>query len=99
MPENKGIILASRPAPGGKASLDNFLIVSGPVPEPGRGQVLVRHAFLSLDPYMRGRMDEAKSYAASQALGEVMGGGAVGEVVASNNSDFSVGDKVVGMGG
>jgi NADPH-dependent curcumin reductase CurA len=63
------------------------------------GQVLVRHHFLSLDPYMRGRMNDSKSYAAPQALGETMGGGTVGEVVESKNERFAVGDKVVGMGG
>lgn len=99
MPANKAIILASRPGPGAKATLENFALVERPVPEPGLGQVLVRQDFLSLDPYMRGRMDDAKSYAASQAIGEVMVGGAVGEVVASNNPRFAVGDKVVGMGG
>jgi hypothetical protein len=99
MPINKGIVLASRPSAGGKASLDNFELFERPAAQPGPGQVLVRHAFLSLDPYMRGRMEESKSYAASQALGEVMIGGTVGEVVASNNAGFKAGDKVVGMGG
>jgi hypothetical protein len=65
----------------------------------GGGQVLVRHHFLSLDPYMRGRMSEGKSYAASQALGTPMIGGTVGEVAESRNPRFQVGDKVVGMGG
>ena len=61
--------------------------------------MLVRHHFLSLDPYMRGRMNDAKSYAQPQALGQVMGGGTVGEVVESRNSKFEAGDTVVGMGG
>jgi NADPH-dependent curcumin reductase CurA len=61
--------------------------------------VLVRNHFLSLDPYMRGRMNEGKSYAQPQPLNEVMIGGTVGEVVESKNSHFKVGDKVVGMGG
>jgi NADPH-dependent curcumin reductase CurA len=99
MPTNKGIILASRPGAGAKATLENFSLVERPVPEAGPGQVLVRHDYLSLDPYMRGRMDDAKSYAAAQVLGEVMGGGTVGEVVASNNPGFAMGDKVAGMGG
>jgi NADPH-dependent curcumin reductase CurA len=99
MPVNKAIVLSSRPGAGAKATLDNFSLVERPVPEPGPGQVVVRHDFLSLDPYMRGRMDDAKSYAASQAIGEVMVGGTVGEVVASSNPRFAVGDKVVGMGG
>jgi len=63
------------------------------------GQVLVQHHFLSLDPYMRGRMNDSKSYTAPQPLGEVMLGGTVGEVVESRSSQFQPGDKVVGMGG
>lgn len=70
---------------------------SVPVPQPGDGEVLVRNHFLSLDPYMRGRMSEAKSYASAQALNETMIGGTAGEVVASNNPGFAVGDTVVGM--
>ena len=65
----------------------------------GDGQVLVRHHFLSLDPYMRGRMNDAKSYAQPQPLDEVMQGGTVGEVVASKHPDYQAGDKVVGFGG
>jgi hypothetical protein len=61
--------------------------------------VLVRHRFLSLDPYMRGRMNDAKSYAKPQLLNEVMGGGTVGEVVASRHAGYQPGDSVVGMGG
>jgi NADPH-dependent curcumin reductase CurA len=89
--------LASRPT--GEPSAANFRLVEVPVPELAEGQVLVRHHYLSLDPYMRGRMSEAKSYAAPQPLDAVMIGGTVGEVVASNNSHFAVGDPVVGMGG
>ena len=63
------------------------------------GQVLVRHHYLSLDPYMRGRMNDAKSYAVPQALGQTMGGGTVGEVIESRNAHYAVGDQVVGMGG
>jgi NADPH-dependent curcumin reductase CurA len=89
--------LASRPT--GEASVSNFRLVEAPVPEVGEGQVLVRHHYLSLDPYMRGRMNESKSYAQPQPLDAVMIGGTVGEVVASKNPNFAVGDKVVGMGG
>jgi NADPH-dependent curcumin reductase CurA len=64
------------------------------VPEPGSGQVLVRVIYLSLDPYMRGRMRDAASYAAPVGIGEVMTGGTVGEVVKSNNPSFKVGDIV-----
>ncbi len=99
MPVNKAIVLASRPPAGGRASLDNFALVESEIGAPGPGQVLVRHEFLSLDPYMRGRMDEARSYAASQEVGKPMIGGTVGEVIASNNPRFAVGDKVIGMGG
>lgn len=94
---NKQIVLASRPA--GAADVTNFRLVESPVPEVAEGQVLVRNHFLSLDPYMRGRMNEGKSYAAPQPLGQVMIGGTVGEVVESRSSRFQVGDKVVGMGG
>jgi NADPH-dependent curcumin reductase len=70
-----------------------------PMPTLGDGDVLVQHHFLSLDPYMRGRMNESRSYTASQNIDEVMIGGTVGEVTQSNNAHFKVGDKVVGMGG
>src|SRR5690349_1305092 len=94
---NRRIVLASRPE--GDARADNFRLVEAELPDPGEGQVLVRHRFLSLDPYMRMRMNDAKSYAAPQALGEVMIGGTVGEVVASRHPNFRPGDSVVGMGG
>ena len=94
---NRQILLASRPS--GEPGADNFKLVEAPLPEPGPGQVLVRNHYLSLDPYMRGRMNEGKSYAQPQPLNEVMIGGTVGEVVASRNEHFQVGDKVVGMGG
>jgi NADPH-dependent curcumin reductase CurA len=97
---NHQIVLDKRPA--GEASASNFKLVSAPVPDAASltaGQVLVRHHYLSLDPYMRGRMNDSKSYAAPQALGEVMIGGTVGEVVASQHPKFAVGDAVVGMGG
>ncbi len=94
---NKQILLASRPE--GEASVANFKLREMAVPEIGDGQVLVRHHYLSLDPYMRGRMNEGKSYAEPQALNEVMVGGTVGEVMASRNPKFNVGDSVVGRGG
>lgn len=94
---NRQILLQSRPA--GKPGADNFLLVQTPVPELADGQVLVKHHWLSLDPYMRGRMNEGKSYAQPQPLGEVMIGGTAGEVVASRSPQFAVGDMVVGMGG
>ena len=94
---NRQILLVSRPQ--GAASVDNFKLVETPLEALADGQVRVRNHFLSLDPYMRGRMDESKSYAASQALNEVMIGGTVGEVVESKNPKFAIGDKVVGSYG
>ncbi len=94
---NKQFLLDSRP--DGEPTAANFKLVEVPVPDLTDGQVLVKNHYMSLDPYMRGRMNDGKSYAVPQALGEVMGGGTVGEVVASKNPAFAVGDKVVGMGG
>jgi NADPH-dependent curcumin reductase CurA len=91
------ILLVSRPQ--GAASVDNFKLVETPLEPLAEGQVRVRNHFLSLDPYMRSRMDDSKSYAASQPLNEVMIGGTVGEVVESKNPKFAIGDKVVGMYG
>ncbi len=75
----------------------NFKIEDAPLPTPAEGEVLVKNLWLSLDPYMRGRMNEGKSYAAKQELGEVMIGGTVGEVVESRNPKFAKGDQVLGM--
>ncbi len=97
MPTNTQILLDHRPT--GKVSPANFRVVETPVSGAGPGEVLVRHTFLSLDPYMRGRLSDAKSYAKPQEIGAVMGGGTVGIVEASNNPRFSPGDAVVGMGG
>jgi NADPH-dependent curcumin reductase CurA len=94
---NRQILLASRPQ--GEPGPENFRLVETPVPALADGQVLVRHHYLSLDPYMRGRMSDAKSYAAPQPLDQVMIGGTAGEVVESRNPHFQAGDKVVGMGG
>jgi len=94
---NRQIHLVSRPS--GEASADNFRLVEHPLGTPGEGQVLVRHHFLSLDPYMRGRMNDAKSYAQPQPLDKVMQGGTVGVVVASKHPDYKPGDNVVGFGG
>lgn len=91
------LVLASRPT--GAVVPENFRLEVVVIPALGDGDVLVKHHYLSLDPYMRGRMNESKSYAASQAIDEVMIGGTVGEVTQSNNAHFKVGDKVVGMGG
>jgi hypothetical protein len=97
MPTNKQILLDNRPQ--AEATAANFKLAVADTPPMQEGQVLVRHHFLSLDPYMRGRMNDAKSYAAPQPLGQVMQGGTAGEVVESRSPKFKAGDKVVGMGG
>ena len=97
MPQNKQILLDNRPT--GEATASNFRLVTSETPPLKDGEVLVRHHFLSLDPYMRGRMNDAKSYAVPQELGKVMQGGTVGEVVESRSPKYQPGDKVVGMGG
>jgi len=94
---NRQIHLVSRPS--GEATADNFRLLEQPLGTPGEGQVLVRHHFLSLDPYMRGRMNDAKSYAQPQPLNQVMQGGTVGEVVESRHPNYKAGDHVVGYGG
>ncbi len=97
MTTNQQILLASRPA--GEPTVDNFRLVAAPLPGLVDGQVLVRHHYLSLDPYMRGRMNDGRSYAAPQPLDAVMIGGTVGEVVESRHPGFAAGDRVVDMGG
>ena len=92
--KNMQVLLAARPQ--GWVQESDFRIVESTVPDIGEGQVLVRNHYLSLDPYMRGRMNDAKSYAASVNLGDVMVGGTVGEVVQTKNPKFKAGDKVVG---
>jgi len=96
-PMNIQIHLVSRPL--GEPSTGNFALVEVPVPALQDGQVLVRHQFLSLDPYMRGRINESKSYAEPQPLNTTMIGGTVGVVEQSRHPGFQVGDPVVGMGG
>jgi NADPH-dependent curcumin reductase CurA len=97
MPTNRQFVLDNRPV--AEAIEGNFKLVTTQTPELQDGEVLVRHHYLSLDPYMRGRMNDSKSYAQPQALGQVMIGGTVGEVVQSRHPKFAVGDSVVGMGG
>ncbi len=91
---NTQVRLASRPT--GFPDESSFRITKEPVPELRDGEVLVRNHFLSVDPYMRGRMNEGQSYAPPVALGDVMVGGTAGEVIASKNTLFSVGERVVG---
>lgn len=89
------MVLASRPH--GWPSPENFRLEETAIVPLGEGEVRVRNQYLSLDPYMRGRMNDAKSYAMPQTLNETMGGATVGEVVESRSSQFAVGDTVRGM--
>lgn len=94
---NRRIVLRSRP--DGPPSADNFEIVTGPVPEVGDGQVLRRTIYLSLDPYMRGRMSDAPSYSPHVEIGQVMVGHTVSQVVESKSAAFARGDFVAGYDG
>ena len=91
--DNKRIVLASRPK--GWVSEENFRLETAPLPAPAEGEVLVKNLWLSLDPYMRGRMSESKSYVKGVEIGEVMVGQTVGEVLESRNAKFSKGDHVL----
>lgn len=94
---NRQIILASRPT--GWVTPDNFNLIESPIPSPGSDQVLIRNLWLSLDPYMRSRISDAKSYAQGVNPGQLMVGGAVGEVIVSNSSLFKVGEIVLAATG
>jgi hypothetical protein len=94
---NRQIVLASRPE--GEPKPENFRLVTSEAPEPAEGQVLLRTLWLSLDPYMRGRMSAAKSYTRPVEIGEVMTGGTVSRVAASRHPDFEASDVVLGFGG
>jgi NADPH-dependent curcumin reductase len=96
-PTNRRIVLAARPT--GAATLDAFRLEHAPVPAPGADEVLLRTLWLSLDPYMRGRMSDAPSYAPPVAVGETMIGGTVARVEASRHADFRPGDLVLAGGG
>ncbi len=98
MPEtNRRVLLKSRPQ--GEPTAANFEVVDAPAPEPKEGEYLSRTIWLSLDPYMRGRMSEAKGYAANVNLGDAMVGGTVGQVLKSRNPKFKEGDFVVEYAG
>ena len=99
MATSRRVLLKRRPV--GEPRVEDFEIEEAPLPEPGADQVLLRTLYLSLDPYMRGRMNEGPSYTgtANPALGDVMVGGTVSEVVHSNNERFSAGDIVAGSEG
>ncbi len=94
---NRQITLAARPV--GMPKPTDFKLIQSPLGEPGDGQALVRTMYLSVDPYMRGRMNDRKSYADPVGIGDVMVGSAVGKVVQSKNEKFSPGDVVGGMWG
>src|SRR6266478_1791848 len=91
--ENRRVVLASRPT--GSVTEGNFQLEKLPIPKPADGEVLVKNLWLSLDPYMRGRMSDAKSYAKGVDIGEVMCGQTVGEVIESRHPQFEPGDKVL----
>jgi len=91
------IVLAARP--DGKPKLTDFRVEETAIPTPNSGEVLLGVQYLSLDPYMRGRMDDRKSYAKPLKIGDVMTGGAVARVIASSRSDYSVGDIVLAQTG
>src|SRR6266853_2508190 len=93
--KNKQILLVSRPP--GMPTLDNFSIVDAEVPEPKDGEVLLRSRFLSVDPYMRGRMRDQKSYVPPFALNEVIAGGVVAEVIESRTPAFQPSNIVTGL--
>ena len=96
--KNHEIRLNSRPS--GTPVMSDFAFVENEIPTPRSGQVLVRNIYMSVDPYMRGRMSDRKSYVAPFQVGEVLQGGAVGRVVSSNgNDDFAAGDYVLSMNG
>jgi len=92
---NQQIRLASRPT--GWVTEDNFALTEEPIPEPAEGQVLVRNVFMSVDPYMRGRMNDIKSYVPPFQIGEVLQASVVGQVVSSRFEDIAEGDYVTGM--
>ena len=95
--QNHAWLLASRPH--GEPTKENFRHVAQPIPEIKEGEVLLKTIYLSLDPYMRGRMDDGKSYAAPAELDQPMVGGTVCQVVESKNSDFKTGDWVLAQSG
>ena len=97
MTANRQIVLAARPTD--KVGIEHFRLVEAAIPGLGAGQVLVRQHYLSLDPYMRGRLNEGRSYAQPQEIGAVMTGEAVGVVEATQDPGFQTGDFVIGRGG
>ncbi|HFQ4904237.1 TPA: NADP-dependent oxidoreductase [Vibrio vulnificus] len=96
-PTNRQIVLASRPV--GAPTAENFALTQSDIPTPAQGEILLRSVYLSLDPYMRGRMSDAKSYADPVGIDEVMVGGTVCQVEASNHAEFEVGEWVLAYTG
>jgi NADPH-dependent curcumin reductase CurA len=94
---NRRVLLRRRPV--GAPRADDFEVAEAPIPTPRPGEILCRTLYLSIDPYMRGRMNEGRSYAASVELGQVMVGGTVSEVAESRHPGFARGDLVVGYDG
>lgn len=94
---NRQILLASRPT--GWVTPDNFKLIEAPVPTPGPEQVLIKNLWLSLDPYMRSRISDAKSYAQGVNPGQLMVGGTIGEIIESNSDQFKVGEIVLAANG
>ena len=94
---NRRLVLAARPK--GEPVTETLRLETGPVPTPAEGQMLLRTEYLSLDPYMRGRMSDAPSYSAPVAVGAVMEGGTVAQVVASHVKGFDAGDWVLCFNG
>src|SRR5437867_8956932 len=98
MPDtNTRVLLKTRPV--GAPTVANFELVEAPVPKPGAGEVLCRTIYLSLDPYMRGRISGARSYATPVEVGEVIVGGTVSQVVESSQAGLAPGDFVAGSSG
>ncbi len=95
--QNKQLILRKRPV--GMPDADTWSLETTPLPELGEGQFLVRQHYISLDPAMRGWMNDARSYIPPVQIGEVMRAGSIGEVVASNHPDYAIGDVLTGWGG
>src|SRR5262249_30536244 len=93
MTKSRQIVLAARPK--GRPQLSDFRLEESPIPEPASGQLLLGVQYLSLDPYMRGRMDDRKSYANPVQIGDIMAGESVAKVLASNHPDYVEGDIVL----
>src|SRR5262249_60639298 len=96
-PLTRQIVLARRPT--GAPRPADFILIESPVPRPSDGQMLCRTIYLSLDPYMRGRMSEGRSYTKAAEIGQVMVGGTVSEVMESRHPSFKPGDIVLGYDG